>query len=138
MTYIYYNEANYEKAWEINQELYELFPKNPSCLYMRGRILEQQRKWEEATDAFRQLLDCLMASGYRSTGYQIECHYRMALYLSKQKQFCQALEKCEFALQLSKLRNPSEELEGPLESTKEVLNDAQKLYRELSENYILK
>ena len=135
---ICYNEANYGKAWEVNQQLYKLFPNNPSCLYMRGRILEQQGKWKEAEEAFRKLLNHLIASEYKSIGYQIECHYRIALYLSKQKQFQQASKECKLALQLGKLCNPDEELEGPLESAKEILHDAQKLRQQLLKVSIFK
>ncbi|MBC8235569.1 tetratricopeptide repeat protein, partial [bacterium] len=124
------------KAWEVNQQLYNLFPNNPACLYMRGRILEQLGKWKEAEETFRRLLNHLMASEYRCIGYQIECHYRLAFYLSKQKQFYQALRECELALQLSKLYSSSKELEGHLESTKEILNDARKLHQQLLKNYI--
>jgi len=131
LTTIYYNEADYQKAWDVNQQLYGLFPNNPACLYMRGRILEKLGKWKKAEMTFRRLLNHLMASEYRGIGYQIECHYRLAFYLSKQKQFYQALRECELALQLSKLHNPSKELEGHLENTKEILEEARKLHRQL-------
>ena len=128
---IYYNEQNYDKALGVNQHIYELFPDNPCCLYMRGRILEQQGKWKEAENIFRRILDHLMASEYQSIAYQIECHYRIALYLSKQKRCHQALKECDLALQLSKSQDPSKELDGHLESTEEIVKDARKLRKRL-------
>jgi tetratricopeptide (TPR) repeat protein len=131
LTTIYYNEADYQKAWEVNQQLHNLFPNSPACLYMRGRILEKQGKWKRAEMTFRRLLNHLIASEYRSISYQIECHYHLAFYLAKQKQFDPALRECELALQLSKLQNPAKELEGHLESTEEILDAAHKLHRQL-------
>lgn len=128
---IYYNEANYEQAWELNSQLYELFPVDPPCLNMRGRLLEKRGEWEEAEKTVRQLLDNLTASQYNSVGYQVECHYRLALSLYKQGQFNQALGECESALLLSKSYEPSQELEDPLEDMEEILNAAKRLYENL-------
>jgi len=128
--YHYWRSAK-SRAWELNSQLYELFPVDPACLNMRGRILEKRGEWAEAEKIFRTLLDNLTASQYNSVGYQVECHYRLALSLYKQGQFNQALRECERALLLSKSYEPSLELEDPLEGMEEILNAAKRLYENL-------
>ncbi|MFQ6041440.1 MAG: tetratricopeptide repeat protein [Candidatus Poribacteria bacterium] len=130
---IYYNEKNYERAYQLNQQLCQLFPDNPAAIYMKGLIEEKRGKWQEAQQTFQKLLSLLLASKYRSLGYQAECHYRIAFLLSKQGQFKKAVKECEIALKLWKQRDASKELEDALSSTKDLLKEARKLHEELLE-----
>lgn len=128
---IYYNEKNYDKACQLNQQLYQLFPDNPAVMYMKGLIEEEQGKWQEAQQTFQQLLSHLLASEYKSLGYQAECHYRTACCLSKQGQFKKAIRECEIALILVEQRDASKELEDALSSIEDILKEARKLHEKL-------
>jgi len=131
MIEIYYNEKNYPMALSLNQELYELFPTNPACLYMRSRIFERQEKWEEAKNTSQQLLEHLLASEHRSIGYEVECHYRIANCLYKLGDLEQALVHVKKAIDLKGKREASKEIEGPLENFEEISKKAVQLYNEI-------
>ena len=124
---IYYEEKNYNKAMEMNQELHELFPSNPACLYMRSRIFEKQCEWEDAKITMQQLLNQLNASEYNSVGYKVECHYRIAYYDYKMGNFELARNGCLKALKLQDKRNSKMELEGPLEDSQQILKQTNQL-----------
>ena len=128
---IYYNEKNYEQAYQLNQQLYQLFPCNPAAMYMKGLIEERQGKWQEAQQTFQQLLSHLLASKYKSLGYQAECHYRIAFSLSKQGQFQKAIKECEIALKLWAQRDASKELDDALSNTEDLLKAARELHERL-------
>jgi hypothetical protein len=57
----------------------------------------------------------------------------MALYLTKQGQFQEAIKESEIALKLWRQRDASKELEDALSSTEDLLKEAQKLHEELLE-----
>ena len=128
---IYYNEKNYEKAHQLSQQLCQLFPDNPASMYMKGLIEEKQGKWKKAQQTFQQLLSHLLASEYKSLGYQAECHYRIAFYLHKQGEFQKSITECEIALTLGEQRDESKELEDALSSTEDILKESRKLREEL-------
>jgi len=128
---IYYNEKNSERAYQLIQQLCRLFPDNPASMYMKGLIEEKQGKWKKAQQTFQQLLSHLLASEYKSFGYQAECHYRIAFYLHKQGEFQKAIKECEIALALGEQRDESKELEDALSSTEDILKEARKLREEL-------
>jgi len=130
---IYYNEKDYDKSYQLNQRLYQLFPDSPAAMYMKGLIEEKQKKWQEAQQTFQQLLAHLRAAEYKSLGYQAECHYRIAFYLSQEGQFDEAIKECEIALKLGEQRNASKELEDALSNTEDILKEARKLYEKLLE-----
>ena len=130
---IYYDEQDYKKSYQLNQQLRQLFPDNPAAIYMQGLIEEKQGKWQEAQQTFQQLLSHLLASKCKSLGYQAECHYRIAFYLSQEGQFDKAIKECEIALKLGEQRNASEELEDALSNTEDILKEARKLYERLLE-----
>jgi tetratricopeptide (TPR) repeat protein len=160
---IYYNEKDYEKAYQLNQQLCsrslplsvakgspttssygslrsptlsaygQSFPDNPAAMYMKGLIEEKHGKWQDAQQTFQQLLSHLLASEYKSLGYQAECHYRIAFYLSQEGQFDEAIKECEIALKLGEQRDASKELEDALSNTEDILKEARKLYEKLLE-----
>ncbi|UCE04804.1 MAG: tetratricopeptide repeat protein [bacterium] len=125
---IYYDHGDYEKAFSLNQQLYELFPTNPSCLYMRSKLYEQQEKWGEAKQIFQQLLKHLLNSEYRSIGYEVECLYGIAYCHYKSSELEQALKHVKKALDLRNERDVSNEIEGPLEDFNEIEKKAMNLY----------
>jgi tetratricopeptide (TPR) repeat protein len=125
---IYYDYADYEKAFSVNQELYELFPTNPSCLYMRCQLYEQLGNWEQAKQTFQQLLTHLKNSEYSSIGYEVECHYRIAHCHYKLSESEQALTHVKKALDLRMERDASKEMEGPLDDFDEIVEKAVNLY----------
>jgi len=118
---IYYDQGDYEKALVVNQELHELFPLNPSCLYMRCRLFEKQGNWVGAQNTIEQLLLHLLNSEYKSIGYEVECHYRIALYNYHLGQFDQALNHVQKAFSLKDQLDKTIELEGPLEDINEIV-----------------
>jgi len=128
---IYYDYGEYEKAFSVNQELFELFPTNPSCLYMRCRIFEKQGKWDEAKQTYFTLLNHLLNSEYKSIGYLVECYYGIGLCHYKLGEFEQASKHIKKALDLRKKRDASKELEGPLEDFDEIIENAVTLYGRL-------
>ncbi|RKY89087.1 hypothetical protein DRQ11_01985 [candidate division KSB1 bacterium] len=131
LVYIYYNEQNYEKALQLNQELYQRFPTDPACLYMRARLFQRLSRWEEMKKTFEKLLACILNSKYKTIGYQVECHYGIAYALKKMGKFSQALEECKKAMALIKKRDPSRELEGPLENFSDIVRMTKNLCDEL-------
>jgi len=130
---IYYDEQEFDKAWKLNERLHARFPDNPSCLYMRSRISEQTGNWKEMLNASQQLLEHLQTAGYGSIGYEIECHYRIALSLYHQGEIDTAKEHLQTALKLNEKREPSKEIEGPLESDDEIMKKIELLYNKIME-----
>jgi len=135
---IYYDCGDYEKAFTLNQELNELFPPNPSCLYMRCQLYEQQGKWEAAKQTLHQLLQHLLNSEYKSIGYEVECHYRIAHCHYKLGEYDKALEHVKKVLDLRNERDASKEMEGPLEDFDEIVEKAVNLYGTLLNEMVSK
>ena len=135
---IYYDFGDYEKAFSVNQELFELFPTNPSCLYMRCRIFERMGKWEEAKQTYLKLLNHLSNSEYKSIGYQVECHYGIGFCYYKLSELEHALKHIRKALDLRNMRDASKELEGPLEDFDEIVKNALDLYERLMNDIVSK
>ena len=135
---IYYDCGDYEKAFALNQELNELFPTNPSCLYMRCQLYEQQGKWEAAKQTLHQLLQHLLNSEYKSIGYEVECHSRIVHFHHKLGESEQALEHIIIALDLKNKRDASKEMEGPLEDFDEIVEKAVNLYGTLINEMVSK
>ena len=133
LTAIYWEEKDYGKAESVNQVLFERFPENPSCLYMRARLLEQREKWKEAKDTVQRLLKRVSAFKHKSIGYQVECLYRIAYYHYKLGKPDQALRYCRRALDLAPGYDPSKEMEGPIEDFMEIVIEAEQLYEDILE-----
>lgn len=79
------------------------------------------------------LLHHLLASEYTSVGYELECHYRIASYDYRIGNIISARNECLQALALENYRDPSKELEGPLEDFQQILEEAKQLNAELNE-----
>jgi tetratricopeptide (TPR) repeat protein len=128
---IYYDCEEYDKALAVNQELFEQFPTNPSCLYMRSRIFERLEQWDDALASMEELLTHVEASEYRSTGYTVECHYLLAYYLHKLNDNEKAFKHLQSVQMLKEKRDAALELEGPLEDFEEVVENAERLILEV-------
>ncbi len=131
LTGIYYNEKDYLSALSVNQELFEQFPANPSCLYMRSRIFEQMENWKEALCAAQLLLKHLQESEYKSIGYEIECRYRLAYSYYQIGEMELARDYCVFASSLIQLRDKTAEIEGPHEKFESILSELFELQKEI-------
>ncbi|MFC1502382.1 tetratricopeptide repeat protein [bacterium] len=128
---IYYDSGEYDKALKVNQNLFDQFPANPSCLYMRSRIFEQLANWDEALIAVKGLLAHIEASKYQSIGYHMECHYLMAYYLHQLDRDGMALQHLEKFQTFKEKRDASGELEGPLENIDEIVENARGLHAQI-------
>jgi len=120
LTEIYYNEKQFEESLELCEQLSIDFPTNPAWLYIRIRSLEQLNRWDEAETLWRMLLNHIKDSKYTSTALLVECHYGLALCRYKQDDKRGAFKECQIALELAQNRDPDTEIEGPLESYKEI------------------
>ena len=128
---IYYDQGDHDKALSVNQELYALFPTNPSCVYMRGRLLMKRGEWDQARSSMEALLSHLKGAGYRSAGYETECHYWIALCCSRLGLPDEALLHTQEALSVHKRLDIARELEGPLEDNDEIFAMAERLHEAL-------
>ena len=131
---IYFNEKEYRKALTLNQELYDNYPVNPSCLYMRSRIFEKMGDWENARIATLELLRHLEESEYSSVGYKIECKYHLAYSYYKTCELDYALKEVTNATELISNRNASKEIEGTYEDFEDIVNNIEWLLNELTAN----
>ena len=130
---IYYHKGDYEQALKMNQEIFVQYPTNPSCLYMRSRIYEELENWPKARESIFCLLNHLNKSEYQSTGYQIECLYRLSLYEYRMDNSVKSYDYLKQAYQLLKKRDESRELEGPLETFEDIVEEMGKLHLALEE-----
>ncbi|MBN2012016.1 tetratricopeptide repeat protein [candidate division KSB1 bacterium] len=132
LIYVYYDEQQYDEALAIAHELHRLFPNNASCQYMLSRIYEQLGEWQKSRMYFTQLLTHLESSEYTTTGYLIECHYRLAQCLLHLGESDTALIMIEKAMLLRTHHDPAAEINGPLEDVDTIVEAAEKFYHEIT------
>ncbi len=120
LTAVYYNEGEFEKALAVSDQVYQRYPKNPSMLYRRGRILQALSRWQEAMDVFQQLHAILETTPYRSISYQVECLYQLAKCHYQLGNYSESYRLCGEALVLEKSCDFSKETDGPLETFAEI------------------
>ena len=128
---VYYDQEENEKALALNEELYTLFPTNPSCVYMKGRLLMRLGEWDRARNSMEALLSHLKNAGYRSAGYEAECRHWLALCCHRLGRPDEALRHVQEALSLRKQSDSAGELEGPLEDNDEIFAMSKRLHAEL-------
>ena len=128
---IFYNEAEYDSALLVNDWLYQRFPHDPSALYMRARIYQKQQDWQNLLTTTETLYATLMSYPYKSIGYQIECHYLLAVAHDQLGQKELAYHHLEMAQELKKKRDKKTELEGPLEDFDQVFDNVKKLAKQI-------
>ncbi len=131
LTAAYYNEGEYEKALEISDNLYKLYPNNPSLLYRRGRILQALKHWQEAIETFDKLYPILKNAKYQSVSYQIECLYQLARCHYQLGNYLEAQRYCQNAIILEKYCDFSKETDGPIENFADIKKQLHKLNDEV-------
>lgn len=131
LTSVYYNEKKYEKALELSNRLYQMYPKNPSLLYKRGRLFQALERWREALQSFETLYALLKSARYQSISYQIECLYQMAKSQYHLKNYLETQRLCREAMALEKNCDFSKELDGPFEKFSEIKKQLHKLNKEV-------
>lgn len=120
LTAAYYNEGEFEKALEVSNQVYKIYPNNPSMLYRRGRIFQALHRWQEAIATFEKLHDILKTTRYQSVSYQIECLYQMAKSHYHLGNYSETQRLCSEAIILETYCDFSKETDGPLESFSEI------------------
>ena len=129
LTAAYYNEGQFEKALDVSDKVYQLYPNNPAMLYRRGRILQALNRWQEAIAVFGELDALLKNTLYQSVSYQIECRYQMAKSHYQLGNYGESQRLCVDAIAKERYCDFSKETDGPLES----FSDIQKQLHELND-----
>ncbi|MFQ6113845.1 MAG: tetratricopeptide repeat protein [bacterium] len=130
---VYFNEGQYEKALEISEELYEIYPENPTLLYRRGRIFQALERWSEARQHFETLYGLLTAARYQSVSYKIECLFQIAKCEYHLGNYLETQRFCQEAIRLEKYCDFSKEIDGPLEKFSEIEKQLHELDLEIKE-----
>lgn len=91
-----------------------------SAIYLRARLMGYYGKWAEMRQIFEEILARLEEHPYESVGFKAECKYWIAKTLQEEMKLAEALVMAEEALALAPQRDKDKELEGPLESFKEI------------------
>ena len=89
--------------------------------------------WEEMYRASDTLLNHLISTGYQCAGYQIECHYRMAVSSWQRGDTESAKKHLDQTLILKVKRDPVKEINGPLENYQEIIKEIDLLVQEIAE-----
>ena len=130
---VYFNKKDYTMALSVNQELFEEFPTNPACLYMRSKIYETLGEWQLSKETFEMLLEHLNSSIYTTVGYKVECHNGIAQCYFHLREYDKALIHNQRALDLAEHREAKQELEGPLDDFAEILKKTEQLQNKLQD-----
>lgn len=131
LTTIYMNEGDYEKALELTNQLYSIYPKNPSLLYKRGMIYQALERWSDALHTFENLYDLLKSTKHQSISYQIDCLYQMAKCQYHSENYLETQRHCQVAIALEKNCDFSNELNGPLEKFSDIQKQLHKLNKQV-------
>lgn len=78
---LYMHEGEYQRALEINEELYAAQPQHASVLHHRAVIMEKLQRPQEALAAWEQLAERLEAFQKPSHGFLAECQLHRAKLL---------------------------------------------------------
>jgi tetratricopeptide (TPR) repeat protein len=127
----YYNEGEYEKALEVSDNIYKLYPNNPSLLYRRGRILQALNRWQEAIVIFEKLQAILKSSEYQSISFQIDCLYQLAKCHFQLGSYLDTKRLCQNAIILENYCDFSKETDGPIENFADIKKQLHKLNDEV-------
>lgn len=131
---VYYNEAEYDSGFALNEWLYQRYPFDPSILYFRTRVYEKKQLWQDMLETANELYNVITNYEHQSTGYKIECMYLRALAEFNLGRNENALNKLETAIKLEKTRDKKQELEGPYEDFDEIFDKIKKLHKKINSN----
>jgi len=131
---IYFENAHYDSALMINDQLFLKYPENPSCLYMRALLLEQARRLPEALQIWNRLIAVVSAPQPSSNGYLAECHYHVAAIHRQLDQADSAWASLMQAARFAANRRADAELEGSHAKFKEIKSNINKALREWKRN----
>lgn len=131
---VYYNEKEYEKAFELNRRLAARYPNNIAWLYMELKLFAATQKWGEAARVAQELIERLKASPYQSDGFFSEVYWVLAMAEKELDHRDKALRACALGLAHVKKRDGERELEGPWEPFSEIRKRLKELCKELNRN----
>ncbi len=128
---IYLNEKKYDDALQLLNKLYEHYPNNPTLHYRKGIILEKLHRWDDALNSFAALSELLKKAPYKCYSYQMECLYKQAFYNYQLGHYLATQKYCQEALNLEKLCDLSNELNGPNEVHSDIVKHIHQLNDEV-------
>ncbi len=131
---IYFENAQYDSALIINDQLFLKYPENPSCLYLRALLLEHVQRLPEALQIWNRLIAVVSAPQPGSNGYLAECHYHVASIHRRLDQANSAWVSLMQAARFAANRQADAELEGSHVKFKEIKSDINKALREWKRN----
>jgi tetratricopeptide (TPR) repeat protein len=124
---IYMHESEYQRALEINEELYATLPQHASVLHHRAVIMEKLQRPQEALAAWERLAERLEAFQRPNHGFLAECHLHRAKLLEALQASTTdkaAMLKISSALNLAASHiqrcDKAVELEGPMDNFAEL------------------
>lgn len=117
---MYFDHAQYDSALAVNDQLYQRYPENPSCLYNRARLLEKKNRLPEALAIWQDLIAMVQKRKPASNGYLAECHYHLAWIHRQQQEGEVARQLLHQAARYAARRNEAEEVEGSFIKFKEI------------------
>ncbi len=125
---IYYHEGRFEEAYTHCLYLKDKFSDDPTWLYLMAKLFEEQQQWEEAINYYQTLLSKLTRSPYpKSAGFTAACYQGMAKCAYAQGNDLTAIELNQIALRFALLRNENAEIDGPLHSFHDILQQIEDL-----------
>ncbi|RMH81856.1 MAG: hypothetical protein D6681_17635 [Calditrichaeota bacterium] len=123
LVYVYFQEEEYDRAWEIHEGLFREFPQNPACLYDRALLLEKLGRPEEALTVWQELIARIEAHEPPGHGFLAECYYHVARYYQEHGEEELARENLIKAARHAWHYSPKTEVEGPYFSFKKIKSD---------------
>ncbi len=129
----YYDAKRFEEARElVNYAISKKGFANLTDLYFKGRVAAVFQDWPEVESAFSEILSRIENYKYPSIGYQVECKYWIAKAKGENGELDQALQLANQALELSKQRNEDMEIEGHIDSFKDIKKSLEELFKDLN------
>ena len=103
---IYYNEKDYKNALSLIEEVVRQYPNDIYALRMKGVILYETKRLEEATLIFNRLSERLKNSQWKGSGVELEVQYYLTLAHYNLEKMYEYKQGCERLTRLrKKLKN---------------------------------